>query len=365
MHFNPCLNAIKTYQAGRPIEEVVEKYGIKPQEVIKLASNENPYGCSKLVLEALQKKLSFINLYPDDSMSALKALLSQKFHISPENLIIGAGSDQILEFCVRAKCNEKSKVLMAGITFAMYEIYAKQVGAQVLKTTSHEHDLEEFLDLYAAHKPEIIFLCTPNNPLGECLDAKAVEEFLENIDKECLVILDGAYQEYASYKDPKKALDPKLFERFGNVILLRTFSKAYGLGGMRMGYGIAEKSLISQLYKMRPPFNVGTLSLEAACAALGDEVFVRECIAKNFTEMQKYKDFADAHGIEYLDSWSNFIVFFCEGKRLNSSALAEAFMQKGIIIRDLASYGMNAVRITIGTEEQNLKVFSFLQAFLS
>lgn len=365
MQFNAFLSKIDTYKAGRPIEEVVQKFGILPNEVIKLASNENPYGCSLVVKEVLKTSVAKASLYPDDSMRTLKQALAKKFNLGMENFIIGAGSDQVIEFCIRAKCNQDSKILMAKTTFAMYEIYAKQVGAQVIKTPSHMHKIEEFKEMYKLHNPSVVFLCLPNNPLGEGLDFQEVYEFLKIVDKETLIILDGAYQEYAILKDKNKAIDMDVIKEFENVIVLRTFSKAYGLGGMRVGYGIASEAIITQLHKVRPPFNVGVLSLEAAYAALMDECFVQDSVEANFIEMEKYELFAKKEQIEFIPSLTNFITLFCENKKMDSTTLAEKLMQRGLIIRDLASYGLNAVRITIGTKEQNLKVFSLLKEFLS
>ena len=193
------LNSLKTYEAGKPIELVVRDYGIDSKDIIKLASNENPYGPPPKAIEKIKNLAAQMHRYPDDSFFELKDALSEKFSIKPSNIIIGAGSDQILEFAVYA-VNPK-KVLMAGITFAMYEIYSKQVGAKILKTKSITHNLDEFYKIYKKEKPEVIFLCVPNNPLGECLDAKDVFDFIEKIDEDTLIVVDGAYQEFAAYKD--------------------------------------------------------------------------------------------------------------------------------------------------------------------
>lgn len=199
MQFNPTLDSIKTYEAGKPIELVVREYGIKPQNVIKLASNENPFGASPKVIEAIAKEAVNAHRYPDDSMFELKEGLAGRFGVKSENVIIGSGSDQILEMAVHAKCNASSKVLMSKTTFAMYEVYSRQVGARILRTPSDQHHLGEFWEIYQKERPEILFLCLPNNPLGECLNREEVYDFLQKIDDETLVIVDGAYQEYASF----------------------------------------------------------------------------------------------------------------------------------------------------------------------
>ena len=357
MKFNHTLDAIKTYEAGKPIELVVREYGIEKDQIVKLASNENPFGCSPKVKEAVRSIVDNMALYPDDSMVKLKTALSAKYGIASNELVIGAGSDQVIEFAIHAKAHEGSKVLMNSVTFAMYEIYAKQVGAQIIRTASREHDMDEFYALYIEHKPSIIFLCTPNNPTGDAIDAESMLSFIEKIDNDTLVIVDGAYMEYARFKDPSKAVEPKdLIGRFENVLFLGTFSKAYGLGGMRVGYGIAQAPIIEALYKVRPPFNITTLSLEAASVALEDVAFVQECIADNFRQMKRYEEFARTKSIDVIESYTNFVTLSLPEEK-NSSKIAQELLKKGMIVRDLSSYGLNAIRVTIGTSTQNDRFF--------
>jgi len=363
MKFNKILDNLNIYEAGKPIELVVREYGVDPKKIIKLASNENPYGTSSKVVEALKQKSSSAFVYPDDSMYELKDAIANRFDVESSNVIIGAGSDQIIEFCVHAKCTKKSKVLMAKTTFAMYEIYAKQTGATILKTASDTHNLDEFRKIYKKEGADVIFLCLPNNPMGECLDAKDVYTFLDEVDKDTLVVLDGAYQEYAIYKDGKKAINvQKVIKKYPNVIYLGTFSKAYALGGMRVGYGIADVHTIQNLYKLRPPFNVTTLSLEAGKVALKDEKFVQNCIKKNFKQMKRYEKYAKNNNLEYIPSYTNFITIYTADKV--SKEIAQKLLEQGIIVRDMTGYGQNAIRITIGRKKQNTKVFKALDILL-
>jgi len=355
MNFNEELKDITTYEGGKPIELVVREFGIDEKDVIKLASNENPNGTSLKVIEAVKQKAHLMSQYPDDSMYRLKEGLSKRFDVSEKNIIIGAGSDQVIEFAIRAKANKTQGILTAGITFAMYEIYAKQIGAKVFKTESVTHDLDEFLSIYHDNKEEIgiIFLCIPNNPLGESLPTSEVYEFISKIDEDTLVVVDGAYGEYASFKDKAYYVDAKeLIEKFSNTLYLGTFSKAYGLGGMRVGYGISNTNIIENLYKLRPPFNITTLSLEAAIVALEDEEFVKDSIKMNFTQMKKYENFAKANKISFINSYTNFITLIFNEK-FNSTEIANILLRQGIIVRDLTGYGLNAIRVTIGKPEQN------------
>ncbi len=364
MKFNSVLDNLKIYEAGKPIELVVREYGVDPKDIIKLASNENPYGTSPKVTAKIQELSKNMFMYPDDSMYELKEALANKYSVNSNNIIIGSGSDQVIEFCVHAKCQENSKVIMSKTTFAMYEIYAKQTGATILKTPDDEHNLEQFSKLYQENGADIIFLCLPNNPLGECLDKEDVYSFLSQIDENTLVVVDGAYQEYASYKDAKKHIDASdLIHKFPNTIYLGTFSKAYSLGGMRVGYGISNPEIIKSLHKLRPPFNISTLSLAAAIEALKDEAFVEECIAKNFEEMGQYEAFAKENEIEFIPSYTNFITLKLPVEYI-SAQVAQELLEKGIIIRDLTSYGLNAIRITIGKKEQNEKVLTALEEVL-
>ncbi|VAY87143.1 Biosynthetic Aromatic amino acid aminotransferase beta @ Histidinol-phosphate aminotransferase [hydrothermal vent metagenome] len=361
MTFNSILQNLKIYEAGKPIELVMREYAVKNKDIIKLASNENPYGTSQKVVVRLKEIANNAFVYPDDSMYELKDALATKFKVDENNIIIGAGSDQVIEFCVHAKCDKNSKVIMAKTTFAMYEIYAKQTGATILKTASGTHNLDEFMEIYKKQSASIIFLCLPNNPLGECLDAVDVYNFLDKIDKNTLVVLDGAYQEYAKYKDNQKAIIPsEVISKYSNVIYLGTFSKAYALGGMRVGYGIANKQIIQNLYKLRPPFNITTLSLASCIEALKDEEFVSDCIYKNFTQMKRYEEYATSKGFKYIPSYTNFILIYLEG--YSSKDISQRLLEKGVIVRDMTGYGLNAIRITIGTSKQNTKVFEIMDS---
>jgi len=364
MKFNKKLESIETYEAGKPIELVVRDFGIDPKDIVKLASNENPYGCSPKVQEAVGEIISKMALYPDDSMFKLKAGLSKKFGLLDENVIIGSGSDQVIEFIMHAKANANSKILMNSVTFAMYEIYAKHIGASVVRSSSQEHNLDEFYELYQQEKPDVIFLCTPNNPTGDAINAESMMAFIEKIDENTLVVVDGAYMEYAAFKDISKSITPKeLVEKFDNVIYLGTFSKAYGLGGMRVGYGLADAKIIKELYKLRPPFNITTLTLEAASSALKDEEFVNNCIASNFQEMKRYEEFAKEQKIDIIESYTNFVTL-CLNENQNSTDISNALLKKGMIIRNLSGYGMNAIRVTVGTPEQNSRFFELCTELL-
>ena len=364
MKFNPVIEYLKTYEPGKPIELVVREFGIDPKDIVKLASNENPKGCSPKAAKAVADAASLMYRYPDDSMMELKGALCKRFGIDEKEIIIGAGSDQIIEFLCHAKLYGGAKILQSEITFAMYQIYASACGASVIKAPGLAHDLDAMYKLYKEHKPEIIFICAPNNPTGDCLNLIEIENFIEKIDEDTLVVVDGAYQEYASYKDSNKAIDPvQLMSKFSNTIYLGTFSKAYGLGGMRVGYGIASEHIIKSLYKLRPPFNVTTLSLIAAVESLKDSEFVKESIKECFEQMDSYIEFAQKFGIKVIDSYTNFITYILDGVN-DSTYIANALLRQGVIVRNLKGYGLNAIRITIGTDIENQRFFDVMQELL-
>ncbi|NKQ40742.1 MAG: histidinol-phosphate transaminase [Sulfurovum sp.] len=362
MKFNKFLDDIKVYEAGKPIELVVREFGVKPEDVVKLASNENPIGTNPAVAKVICKNADKAHLYPDDSMYALKASLASRFGVQETELIIGAGSDQILEFLSRAKLRENSSVLMSKVTFAMYEIYAKQVGAKVFRTASYEHRVDEFINMMEKYSPDIVYICTPNNPTGDAISKKDVFSIINATNEETLVVVDGAYMEYAAAKDEKYHIEPKDILKFDNVIYLGTFSKAYGLGGMRVGYGIAGKTIIDALYKMRPPFNISSLSLAAAIEANKDDAFVKKSIYLCKEQIVRYESFAREHGLEYIESYTNFITYLFDESR-DANKISDYLLNKGVIVRNLASYKLNAIRITIGTAKQNDRFFEiFVEA---
>ena len=364
MKFRDALSSITLYEAGKPIELVVREFGIDARDVIKLASNENPFGASPKVQEKIASLAGQMHRYPDDSYHQLKAALAEKYAVTAENIVIGSGSDQIFELISHALLSEGDTVLQNRITFAMYDVYTRQRGAQTFTTATDRHDLKAFESLLEKQpkQPKLIYLCTPSNPLGDALDADDVFQFLEKVSPETLVVIDGAYMEYAAFKDPKKLIEPKkLIAQFPNAVYAGTFSKAYGLGGMRVGYGFGEPSVIAALHKMRAPFNITTLSLAAAIEALNDQPFVAKTLDHTRREMARYEAFAQQLNLEYIDSYTNFIaLLFPSGKQ--ASDMANALLREGVIVRDLKSYGLNALRITIGQTDENSRFFERFKA---
>lgn len=364
MGFKKHLSSLKSYEAGKPIELVIRDYGIRQKDIIKLASNENPLGTSKKVIKSIKKEAKNSYRYPDDSMFELKKSLAKKYKVDSKNIIIGQGSDQIIELLVQATCGSEDKILTSSLTFAMYEIYASHNQAKVLKTKDGVHNADQFIEIYQKSKPNLVFLCIPNNPLGDCLDRSEVYRILDSISSDTIVALDCAYGEFAAYKDKNKEIKPKeIIKKYKNCIYLGTFSKLYGLGGLRIGYGIADSNFIEMLSKLRAPFNITNLSLKAAIVALEDSTFLKNSLKNNFKEMKVYEDFAKSKNIDFIESYTNFITFMLP-KSIDSSSLCEYLLKQGVIIRDLKSYGINAIRITIGLREQNKTTIKLIDKYL-
>ncbi len=365
MGFKKFLDSIKNYEAGKPIELVVREFGIYEDDVIKLASNVNPLGTPKSAIKAIKKEAKNAFRYPDDSAFELKDALAKKHSVYAKNIILGSGSDQIIEILIKAVCEKGDKILTSAVSFAMYEIYGKHNEATMIRTQSASFDADEIITLAKKHKPKLIFLCVPNNPLGDCLSREEVYKVLDSVDKDCIVALDCAYNEFAKFKDKAKGISPNdLISNYPNAIYLGTFSKLYALGGLRVGYGIATDSVIATLSKLRPPFNITTISLKAALAALKDKDFAQKSLKNNRAQMAVYESFARKNGIEFIESYTNFITFFFKEK-IDSPAVCDYLLKNGIIIRNLKSYNLNAVRITIGTEKQNKKVLKYITKFLN
>lgn len=364
MGFKKYLGSLKSYEAGKPIELIVRDYGIKAKDVIKLASNENPLGTSKKVQKAIKKEAKNAFRYPDDSMFELKDSLAKKYNVDSANIIIGHGSDQLIELVIKSVAQKGTKILTSGLTFAMYEIYASQNEAMIIKIKDGIHIVSEFIEEYKKNKPSLIFLCVPNNPLGDCLSKDEVCEILDFVSKDTIVVLDCAYGEFATYKDKNKEIKPnEIIKKYHNCIYLGTFSKLYGLGGLRVGYGIADSKFIKTISKLRAPFNITNISLKAAIVALEDSEFVERTLKNNFKEMKVYENFAKKNNINFIESYTNFITFIFP-KNINSSDLCEFLLKQGVIIRDLKSYNINAIRITIGTKIQNKITLKLISKYL-
>ncbi|WP_088102200.1 histidinol-phosphate transaminase [Halalkalibacter urbisdiaboli] len=360
MQAKPQLSGLPSYKPGKPIEEVKKEFGLS--KVIKLASNENPFGASPKAAEAIRQAASETAIYPDGYAAFLREKVASKLGVAKNQLVFGNGSDEVIQFLCRAFLSPDTNTVTADPTFSQYKLNATIEGAEVREVPSIDgvHDLDAMLEAID-EKTRIIWVCNPNNPSGTYVNQVAFESFIERVPKHVLVVSDEAYYEYVTAEDYPETLP--LLEKYENLMILRTFSKAYGLAALRVGFGVASPKLISLLDPIRPPFNNTTFAHLAAAAALEDEQFITECVAKNTRGLEQFVAFCEKHNLYYYPSQTNFVLidFKCPGNEL-----FDYLLRRGFIVRSGEALGFpTCVRITIGSEEQNDELFGILEGFLA
>jgi len=348
------------YQPGKPIEEVKRELGLT--DVVKLASNENPFGCSPKAIEAIQGQLGVLAVYPDGGAVQLRQDLAAFLHVEQEQLIFGNGSDEILQMIARAYLHEGVNTVMATPTFSQYRSNAIIEGAQ-LREIPLKNGVHDLTAMAAAidEKTRVVWVCNPNNPSGTICTEEELLSFLKQVPEHVLVVLDEAYYEYVV--SPFYPQTVSMLSAYPNVIILRTFSKIYGLAALRIGYGIASKEVISHLSHVREPFNTSTLAQAAARAAISDQGFVQECRARNRLGLKQLTDQFDVWGLEYYPSETNFILV---NLLRDSDEFFQQLLKQGIIVRSGRALGFPGwMRITVGSKEQNERVLSALGMILT
>ena len=358
---NPTLKDLPTYQPGRPIEEVARELGMPAAQIIKLASNENPLGPSPASLQAMQHVLANINLYPDGNAFYLKHKLADKLTVQPENLILGNGSNEIIEFVGHAFMQPGAEVIVSQFCFAIYPLTAKLFGADVITVpaVNHGHDLPAML---AAITPRtrVLFVANPNNPTGTVVSKQELMDFAGRVPANVLLVLDEAYIEFLD--DPADFIPEIRRGQKTNLLLMRTFSKIFGLAGLRLGYGIGNPELITALEKIRQPFNINSIAQAGALAALDDAEHMRRTRENNAAGLKLYADAFQKLGLEFVPSAGNFIlVRVGEGQRV-----FEAMQKLGVIVRPMGGYQLPEwIRISVGTPEQNDRCVGALKTVLN
>lgn len=340
------LKQLRPYQQGKQTKEIMEEY--KLSRVVKLASNENPFGYSSKVKESFPKIARELEIYPDGYTGELRAKLAQKLNIRETQLIFGAGSDELVQIISRTFLHPGVNTVMATPTFPQYKHHATIEGATIKEIPTNEgyHDIEAMLDAIDADT-RVVWLCTPDNPTGTVLSAEQITSFMNNCPDHVLVVLDEAYYEFMN---PTKRNN--MIEKLGvykNLIILRTFSKAYGLAALRIGYGITNEAILKKLDIVRGPFNTSTISQRAAYVALDDDDFITETVTLNNKVKSDFQAFLDQIGWVYYESDTNFLLVKTP---INGSEVFEFLLSHGFIIRpgELLGYP-NTIRITIGNEE--------------
>ncbi|MBF0493881.1 MAG: histidinol-phosphate transaminase [Candidatus Omnitrophica bacterium] len=353
------LENVDPYIPGKPIEEVKRELGLK--DVVKLASNEIPCSPSPKVIKAIRNALSSLNRYPDGSSFYLKKAISKKFAVKPENLVIGNGSDELIVLAIRAFLEKGDEVVIANPTFLVYKIASAIEGA-VLKQVAMKNFQYDIPSMVKAMTPKtkLVFIANPNNPTGTYITGKDLEYLIAKAPERTIIFIDEAYYDFAKggkYPETLKYIDIAR----KNVIIARTFSKVYGLAGLRVGYAFARKDLANIMNTIREPFNVNSLAQVAALGALRDTSFVLRQTAMVKREKKRYELFFKTNKIKYVPSRSNFFLINTER---DSKKIAGDLLKKGVIVREMTSWGIPGfIRVNMGLPSENTKFFkSYLEA---
>jgi histidinol-phosphate aminotransferase len=358
MQPKPNIVHLPVYQPGKPVDDVKRELGLT--EVIKLASNENPFGSSPKVKEAIALEVENISIYPDGAAVELTAALSSYHGVNTDQIIFGAGSDEIILMIARAFLVPGDETIMADQTFPQYKHNAQVENAVIIEVPLKEgtHDLFA-MQQRITDKTKVIWVCNPNNPTGTINTMDEVEWFLSKVPAHVLVVLDEAYCEYID--NPSYPDGLMLLNKYPNVILLRTFSKIYGLASMRIGYGIGRPDVIRSINQVREPFNTSRFAQAAALAALQDEEFISHCREANKVGLAYFNSSFAELGLEAFPAYGNFIMV--DVKR-SAQEVFDALLRKGIIVRAGHKLYPTHIRITVGSQEQNEKVIAALTAVL-
>ncbi|MCP5335752.1 MAG: histidinol-phosphate transaminase [Oceanospirillaceae bacterium] len=355
------IRGLSPYQPGKPIDELARELGIEPESIVKLASNENPLGPSEKVLQAISKALPEITRYPDGNGFILKDALCKQFGIQPNQITLGNGSSDILEFVVKCFASAGDEVIYSQHAFAIYGLVTRMVNAVSVVTPAKNfaHDLDAMANAVTA-KTKIIFVTNPNNPTGTWIKKDELLAFLNKVPKSVVVVLDEAYFEYVNEKEYPDGIS--LVAQFPNLVVARTFSKAYGLAALRVGYAVSNAQIAVILNRVRPPFNVNSLALVAAAAALQDRYYVRQSVELNAFGMKQIIQGFEELNIRYIPSVGNFIAFEVP----EAGKVFQDLLQKGVIVRPIANYEMPGyLRVSIGTQAENMRFLVALKEVLA
>ena len=350
-NLNQGVLGLKPYEPGLPLEQTQKKLGL--EKVIKLASNENPLGPSPKALDLLKGQLnsfsSDLNRYPDGNAYDLKEAISKKYSVDMNQITIGNGSNDLIEFVSRCFLGEGKKAIYSQHGFAIYPLAIKSTGAVPIKSKAKNwgHDLELMKDLID-DKTKLIFIASPNNPTGTAKTLQEIKDFLNNLPEDILVFLDQAYFEYI--EGTEFDIPFSLIDDYPNLVISRSFSKAHGLAALRLGFCISNPELSNYLNRVRQPFNANSLALNLGKIALSDQEHIDKSVKINSSGMERVKMAFDSFNYSYIESWGNFISF---DAKQDSDEAFQYFLKKGVILRSLKVYEMpQHLRVSIGTEEE-------------
>lgn len=354
------IRSIAPYQPGKPISELAREMGLTPERIVKLASNENPLGISPRAESAIIAALNEVHRYPDGNCFELRDAVCAKIGVHPDQLVFGNGSNDILELAARAFLSPGVEAIYSQHAFAVYPLVTQAVGARGVTVAARDfgHDLEAMLGAIS-DRTRMVFIANPNNPTGTLIAKEVLLDFLRRVPKNVLVVLDEAYDEYLPAAFKSEAIG--WLGEFGNLIISRTFSKAYGLAGLRIGYGMAAAEIAGMMNRVRQPFNVNSVAQAAAAASLADEAFVERSYALNQAGMAQITQGLDRLGLKYIPSFGNFVSF----RIGNATAMYQRLLQNGVIVRPIANYEMpEYLRVSIGLFNENARFLEVLEQIL-
>jgi histidinol-phosphate aminotransferase len=361
LNLNPALATLGSYQPGRPIEEVAREFGLPVEEITKLASNENPLGPSPKALAAMRNVLENLHLYPDGNSFYLKRKLAERLCLRTENLILGNGSNEIIEFVGHALMRPGTEVVVSEYCFAIYPIIAKLFGANVITVPAKKlgHDLQAMLAAITPHT-SVVFVANPNNPTGTIADRGDVVRMVKEVPPGVLLVMDEAYIEFL--EQPVDLLPLVREGQNSNLLLMRTFSKIFGLAGLRLGYGIGAPNLIAALEKIRQPFNINAIAQAGALAALDDAEHLANTRENNALGLEFISEGLRILGCEFVPSSANFVLV----KVGKGQEIFIALQKQGIITRPMGGYGLPEwIRISIGTASENGRCLEALRKVMA
>ena len=361
LELNRVLESLPVYQPGRPLEEVARELGVPTKDVIKLASNENPLGPSPRAAEAMREAIAHLHLYPDGNAFYLKRALAAKLTLEPRNLILGNGSNELIEFIGHALMCPGAEVVVSDYCFAIYPIIARLFGATpvTVPAKGHGHDLAAMLEAVTP-ATRVLFVANPNNPTGTLASRDDVLRLVDAVPPHVLLVMDEAYVEFLD--EPVDLLPLIRSGKHPNLLLMRTFSKIYGLAGLRLGYGIGAPVLVAGLEKIRQPFNINSIAQAGALAALQDEEHLQNSRKNNANGLKFFEETFRSMGLEFVPSSANFVLV----RVGDGDAVFKGLQKRGIITRPMGGYRLpDWIRISVGTERENKACLKVLKELVS
>lgn len=353
---NPHVDSITPYQPGKPIEDVARELGLDPDSIIKIASNECPLGPSPKAVKAMKACSKSMHIYPDGGAYALRRKIAEKFDVQPGQLIFGNGSNELIEFIGHCLLKPGASAVMSQYAFVVYKLVSLMFGAEPIEVPTKGGFTHDLRKMAKAIRPDtsVVFICNPNNPTGSMIKQTDIDAFMAKVPEDVLVVFDEAYYELCLKRMP----DTMKYVREGrNVIVLRTFSKAYGLAGLRLGYGIAKPEVIKALEKTRQPFNVNAMAQVAGIAALDDQAFVKRTLRTCRRGAKAISQFCRERGLEFVPPCANFILI----KVGDGAKVFNGLQKLGVIVRPMAPYKLPEwIRVTFGTDAENARFIEAL-----